>query len=106
MYSLHAGELLGVGSALIAPAVPNEENQGAGAVARANAWLQQVSLPLSPRARAFCGRVHELPQSPALSTSVTLPLQSDAQQLADFVTAAEILETIGNLLESSGNTHV
>ena len=28
--------------------------------------------------------------------------QSNAQQLADFVNAAEILETIGNLLESSG----
>ena len=31
-------------------------------------------------------------------------LQSDVQQMGDFVTAAEILETIGNLLEASGTT--
>jgi|EP01044_Picomonas_judraskeda_P017901 hypothetical protein len=44
----------------------------------------------------------KLPQSVPLFPLVALRLQSDAQQLADFVTAAEILETIGNLLESSG----
>ena len=60
-------------------------------MAQANDWLHKVSTLKTVAVPAV-----------SLSSMTPLPLQSDAHQLADFVTAAEILETIGNLLEASG----
>ena len=60
-HSLCADWLLGVGSALIAPPVPNEENHGTEIVGRAYKWLKQVSSPdeLQPLERTQYSHCHQ-----------------------------------------------